>query len=253
MTLRLFLAIVAIGAVALGTRGVASAQTPDYRTFQPHGAGPYPAVVFASGCSGFAPSVAPKAYERVAEQLRGQGYLVLFADYLGRRGLKTCISGRSSRSDAGKDVVAAATWLKSQPFVDPARISVIGWSYGGGAVLAALAEHSQDRLSFSRAVVYYPDCRSLRPWKNATPVLMLLAGADDVALGEACEEVVRSSAAPNAVKIVLYSGAQHAFDVSELPATLTYRFGIIGYHPKAAAAAQQEIERFLKAGELGGR
>jgi dienelactone hydrolase len=253
MTLRFILASVAIGAVALGTNGLAWAQTPDYRTFQPQGAGPHPAVVFASGCSGFAPSVAPKAYERAAEQLRGQGYLVFFADYLGRRGLSSCVSGRISRSDAGKDVVAAATWLKSQPLVDPTRVSAIGWSYGGGAVLAALADHTQDQLSFSRAVVYYPACQGLRPWKNATPVLMLLAGADDVAPGDACEEVVKNSATPNAVKIVLYSGAQHAFDVSELPDKMTYRFGTIGYHPKAAAAAQQEIERFLKAGELGGR
>jgi dienelactone hydrolase len=130
-------------------------------------AGPHPAVVFASGCSGFAPSVAPKAYERAAEQLRVQGYAVLFADYLGRRGLKSCISGRISRSDAGKDVVAAATWLKSQPFVDPARVSAIGWSWGGGAILAALAEHSQAQLGFSRAVVYYPICQRLRPGRTS--------------------------------------------------------------------------------------
>jgi len=179
--------------------------------------------------------------------------VVLFADYLGKRGLKNCSSSRISRSEAGKDVVVAATWLKSQPFVDPARISALGWSYGGGAILAALAEHSQDQLSFSRAAVYYPPCDWLRPWKNATPVLMLLAGADDVAPGEACEEVARSSGTPNAVKVVLYSGAQHAFDVSELPAKMADRFGTIGHDPKAAAAAQQEIERFLKAGELGGR
>lgn len=220
-------------------------ELPRYRTFHPAGAGPHPAVVFASGCSGFAPSVAPKAYERTAEHLRTQGYLVLFADYLGRRGLQSCASGRISLSDAGKDVVAAATWLKSQSSVDPARISVLGWSFGGGAVLAALAEHSQDQLGFSRAVVYYPACRGIRPWKTATPVLMLLAGADDVAPGDACEELVRSGATPNAVKIVLYSGAQHAFDVSELPAKMTYRFGTIGHDPRAAAAAQEEIEKFL--------
>jgi len=155
MILRLILAILAIGAVVLGGNDLARAQTLEYRTFQPHGAGPHPGVVFASECSGFAPSVAPKAYERAAEQLRAQGYLVLFADYLGRRGLTSCVSGRISLSDAGKDVVAAATWLKSQPFVDPARISALGWSYGGGAVLTALAEHRQDQLSFSRAIVYY--------------------------------------------------------------------------------------------------
>jgi dienelactone hydrolase len=249
MTLRSVLASVVISAIALGTNGVARAQTTDYRTFQPHGAGPHPAVVFASGCSGFAPSMAPKAYERAAEQLRGQGFLVLFADYLGRRGLNSCASGRISPSDAGKDVVAAATWLKSQSFVDPARISAIGWSYGGRAILVALAEHRQEQLSFSRTVVYYPPCERMQPWKSTTPVLMLLAGADDVAPGDTCEEVAKHSGAPNTVRIVLYSGAQHAFDVAELPARMTYRFGTIGYDPRAAAAAQQEIERFLKGGQ----
>ena len=249
MTLCLVLAIVAIGAVALGTNGVASAQTPDYRTFQPHGAGPYPAVVFAPGCSGFAPSMAPKAYERAAEHLRGQGFLVVFADYLGRRGLNSCASGRISLSDAGRDVVAAAMWLKSQSFVDPARISAIGWSYGGRAILVALAEQRQEQLSFSRAVVYYPPCERMQPWKSTTPVLMLLAGADDVAPGDVCEEIAKHSGAPNTVRIVLYSGAQHAFDNAELPARMTARFGTIGYDPRAAAAAQQEIERVLKGGE----
>jgi dienelactone hydrolase len=247
MIRRLILAILAIGAVLLGANDPARAQTREYQTFQPHGTGPYPAVVFASGCSGFTPSVAPKAYERTADQLRAQGYFVLFADYLGRRGLKSCASGRISLSEAGKDVVAGAMWLKSQRFVDPERISALGWSYGGGAILTALGEYDQEQLGFSRVIVYYPACpSSLRPWKHATPVLMLLAGADDVAPGDACEQVVKRIATPSSVKIVLYSGAQHAFDVSELPAKMTYPFGTIGYDSRAAAAAQQEIKKFLK-------
>jgi len=40
MVLRLILAILAIGAVVLGGNDLAYAQTPEYRTFQPHGAGP---------------------------------------------------------------------------------------------------------------------------------------------------------------------------------------------------------------------
>jgi dienelactone hydrolase len=252
VTLRL-LARVATAVIAFGLNAIALAQTPDYRTFQPDGTGPHPAVVFAPGCSGFAPSLAPKSYERAAERLRAQGYMVLFADYFGRRGLKNCITSRISVGDAGKDIVAAATWLKSQPSVDPARISAMGWSFGGRAVLAALAEHSQEQLSFSRVVVYYPDCMRMQPWKTTTPVLMLLAGADDVAPGDLCEEVVKNNASPKAVKIVLYSGAQHGFDVSELPPKMTDRFGTIGYDPKAAAAAQQEIERFLKVSDPGGR
>jgi dienelactone hydrolase len=244
---RVILAVATVGTVVLGASSPARAGNDDYRIFRPDGPGPHPAIVFASGCSGFAPPPAPKAYERAADTFRAQGYVVVFADYLGRRGLTTCISGRINRSQAGKDVVAAATWLKSQAFIDPARISTIGWAFGGGAILAALAEHGYDQLGFSRAVVYYPACWALRPWNSPTPVLMLLAGADDS--GEACEEVVKGGVTSNNVKIVLYSGAYQGFDVSELPPKMTYRFGTLGHDPQAAAAAQQEIERFLKAGE----
>src|SRR5207245_3016732 len=56
----------------------------------------------------------------------------------------------------------------------------------------------------------------------------------DVAPGDACRELVKGSATPNAVKIGLYSGAQHAFEGSELPAKVTYRFRTIGYDPQAS-------------------
>ena len=173
--------------------------------------------------------------------------MVLFADYFGRRGLTSCASAAITHAEAGKDVVAAALWLKSQASVDQARIMVIGWSFGGGAVLVALASHSEEQLGFSRAVVYYPVCRNVREWKTATPVLMLLAGDDDVAPGKACQEAAQGSGKPDAVKIVVYSGAQHGFDVSELPPKMKYGFGTIGYQPQAAAAAWAETERFLKA------
>jgi dienelactone hydrolase len=217
-----------------------------YRTFQPDGPGSHPAIVFVSGCSGFTPSVAPRAYERVAEQLRAQGYLVVFADYLGRRGLTSCAGASITHADAARDLVAAAMWLKSQPSLDQTRITVLGWSYGGGAALVALSEYPAEQLPFSRAIIYYPDCRTVRPWKSRLPVLMLLAGEDDVAPGKRCQQAVQGSAVSEAVKIVVYPGAQHGFDVSELPPKMKYPAGTIGYHPQAAAAAWEEIQQFLQ-------
>ena len=48
------------------------------------------------------------------------------------------------------------------------------------------------------------------------------------------------------VKIVVYPGARHAFDVAELPAKTRYGFGTIGYNSQAAAAARDEVQRFLR-------
>jgi dienelactone hydrolase len=224
-----------------------AAQMPDakYRVFRPDTPGSHPAVVFVSGCDGFAPAAAPALYERRAEHLRAQGHIVIFADYLGRRGLKTC-AGPVTHEEAARDVVAAAAWLGSQVGVDRARIAAMGWSYGGRAVLVALARHTETQLAFSRAVVYYPDCRALEPWKATMPVLMLLGGDDDMTPARPCQEAAARTAAPAAVKIVVYPGALHGFDNPELPAKMRYGFGTVGYQAEAAEGARREVEQFLR-------
>jgi dipeptidyl-peptidase-4 len=39
------------------------------------------------------------------------------------------------------DQIAALAWLKAQPFVDPHRVAVYGWSYGGFMVQRLMTEH----------------------------------------------------------------------------------------------------------------
>ncbi len=219
-----------------------------YRVFRPDRAGPHPAIAFVSGCSGFAPVGARNFYERVAEKFRGQGYVVLFVDYVGRRGLQNCAKpSMVTEAEAAKDLVTAVTWLRSQDSIDKGRISALGWSYGGGVVLVALADYTEDQLGLSRAIVYYPICRAVRPWRVPTPVLMVLAGDDEVAPSRACQVAVGKSAMPAVVKTVTYHGALHAFDVSEIPEGTRGPGGAMGYNAQAAGAAWEEVQRFLKA------
>jgi dienelactone hydrolase len=225
------------------------AQKPEakYRTFRPDTPGPHPAVALVSGCDGLAPPMAPAVYERRAEHLRMLGHLVIFVDYLGRRGLKTC-AGPITHEDAARDLMSAAAWLMSQAVVDHSRLTAMGWSYGARAVLVALVNNTGSQSGFSRAVVYYPDCRALEPWNPAVRVLMLLGGDDDMTPARLCQEAVKRVAAPATVKTVVYPGALHGFDLPDLPTKIRYGFGTIGYHPQAADAARREIEQFLGAG-----
>ena len=228
-----------------GSSSLAQTSDAKYRTFRPETPGPHPAVALVSGCDGFAPPMAPTLYERRAEHLRALGHVVILVDYLGRRGLKTC-SGAVTHDDAAQDLLSATAWLRTQTAVDSSRITAMGWSYGARAVLVALAKNAASNVSLSRAVVFYPDCRALPPWKGAVPVLMLLGGDDDMTPAKLCQEVATRVAVPAAVKIVVYPGALHAFDVPELPAKMQYGLATIGYHPQAAAAARKEIEQFLR-------
>ena len=224
--------------------GVAQMPGAKQRVFRPDGPGPYPVVMLVPGCDGFAPPLAPRLYERRAAEFRGRGYLVVFVDYLGSRGLKSC-AGSITHADAARDLVAEAAWLTTQSFVDRTRIAAIGWSYGGRAVLVALAERGKGPLPFTRAAVFYPDCRAFDPFTVTVPVLMLLGGEDGMTPSRLCEDVARRSTPPGMVTTVVYPGAQHAFDVPELPAKMRYGLGTIGYQPQAAAAAWDELQRFL--------
>lgn len=214
---------------------VAQNEDGGYRVFRPDGPGPHPAVVFLSGCSGLKPSFAPKAYEQAAERLRAIGFIVVWADYIGRRNISSCFGG-VTREEAAGDAVAAAAWLRSQNEVDARRITIMGWSWGGGAVLLALGSYSVEELIFTRAIVYYPYGTSNKPWTHRVPVLVLQGDADNIAPPEMCKSVLETSAQKGDVRVITYPGAKHCFDMSE-----NY-----GYHPQAAVAAWEEVQQFLK-------
>src|SRR5215467_2387 len=61
-----------------------------YHIVRPPGDGPHLAVLFVSGCSGFAPHEAPDHYPRVAAEFAARGFVVVFVDYLGARGRQVC-------------------------------------------------------------------------------------------------------------------------------------------------------------------
>ena len=239
----------ATGAAAQAV-GSAKPPEPGYRAYRPPGAGPFPAVLFASGCSGFTPAEAPRHYERVAAEFTARGFVVVLVDYLGVRGLERCGSAVHP-DDIAADILAAAAYVATRPFVQPSQISVIGWSMGGSGVLAALAALPGDQPPpFRFAVAYYPRCYGIQtPWKAKVPLLMLLAELDDLSSAWACQELVKRLDSAPPIEVRVYPNARHAFDVPELPALLhRSRGGTLGHDPQAAAAAREEVRRFLGLG-----
>jgi dienelactone hydrolase len=224
------------------------ALAPYFHMFRPSGRGPFPAVVFVSGCSGFAPSIAPHAYTRAAERWRSKGYVVVFTDYLAARRLPSCPSAASlTAPEIGKDILAVASYVRAQPFVVPTRITAIGWSLGGGGVLAALSQiASSENRPLHSVIAYYPSCLSVPPWRSRVPALILMGAQDEVTRPAVCQRLVEQLPPGLPVDTRIYAGARHGFDVSDLPPYVRFGREILGYSAAPAAAAARDIDEFMR-------
>lgn len=195
--------------------------------YRPDGDGPFPAVVALHGCAGLGKNGIAERYRDWAERLANIGFVVLFPDSFGSRGLGSqCrVSKREARASRERvaDANAARRWLQDQPFVKPDRVFALGWSNGATTVLYAIrGGSSADRShpDFRSAVALYPGCRKLNTsgWSARVPTLILIGKADDWTPAEACEQMVAGARGRSAqVAITVYPGAYHGFDEPNLP------------------------------------
>ena len=190
----------------------------------PNANGRIPAVAIFHGCGGPGQNTA-----RMAGLLASWGYAALVVDSFSARGLKD-ICGRNGPSQADAearagDIDAALDWLGKQPGIDPYRLAVMGYSYGGGvAMLRALSAKPRDgAVSPARAVVLvYPDCAladSLGPSVRVRqPILFAMGALDDWTPVSQCKAVIdRIAMGQHLVETRIYEGAHHSFDALGLP------------------------------------
>ena len=186
--------------------------------------GRVPAVAIFHGCGGPGQNTA-----RMAGLLASWGYAALVVDSFSARGLKD-ICGRNwptlADAEARAHVVdAALAWLGTQGFVDPQRLAVMGYSYGGGvALLRALSGNPNETApSPARAVVLvYPDCALadvLGPKLTVRqPTLFAMGALDDWTPPAQCRAVIdRVTRGRDLVETRAYEGAHHSFDALGLP------------------------------------
>lgn len=113
---------------------------PAYLTLPPGKAAKnLPAVVFPHG----GPSARDEwGFDWLAQFLAARGYAVLQPNYRGSAGFGDqwlVDNGFKSWRVSIGDITASARWLVNEGVADPARIAVVGWSYGGYAALLAAA------------------------------------------------------------------------------------------------------------------
>jgi dipeptidyl-peptidase-4 len=132
-----------------GTLRAADGQTLHYRIFKPapfDSTKRYPAIVDVYGGPGVQRVLHNWSGSSFTQILTRAGYVVFQLDNRGTafRGtaFQSPIHGRLGDVEA-VDQVQGARWLAAQSFVDPARIGVWGWSYGGYLTLMLMFKSAE--------------------------------------------------------------------------------------------------------------
>ncbi len=151
--------------------GLDGTPIPGWYAVPPGGAPPggWPAVMWIHG----GPASQTRAKFRPDMQmLLAQGFAVLMPNVRGSTGYGRAWMERDDfekRTVAVDDMVAGRHWLAAQPGIDPARIGIMGQSYGGWMVLAAITRHP---ALWTAAVDYYGIAdwttllRDTGPWRR---------------------------------------------------------------------------------------
>ncbi len=216
---------------------------------RPTSPGPFPAVVLLHGCGGFSDQLDQKWGVEIA----AWGYVALTIDRYGPRGIKnTCRGGMPA--DSLFDAYRALDFLAQQPYVDPARVVVAGFSQGGWFSLAAVergaVEQSSER-KFRAAVAFYPVCIAVKG-PMTVPTLIMIGERDDWTPADACRKLVngegdwdmsRPKAEGPPIQFIVYPGASHDFD--RPGPTFQYDGHRIEFNQAAAEQSRNALRDFL--------
>jgi dienelactone hydrolase len=186
-----------------------------------------------------------------AEQLANEGYVALAADVYGanvrpktqEEASKQASIYKSDRKLLRERVRAAYDQLASRPDVDPAKIVVMGYCFGGTAAL----ELARSGAPVAGTATFHGGLSNPAPEdaKNIKGPVLVMHGGDDPYVPPkevaAFKEEMARAKAPMEFKV--YPGAVHAFAV---PAAGNDKTTGAAYNAKADKASWQDFEKFLK-------
>jgi carboxymethylenebutenolidase len=201
--------------------GLTNTQVGEVRAFvaKPAGIGPFPAVVMVHEFWGLRQEIVDKA-----NLLAKEGYVVIAPDtYRNQRTdwipRAIFLSASTPKDRVNMDMETVFTWLEAQANVDPKRIAVMGFCYGGTVAL----NFSLSNPRVAATGVFYGQLQTdpavLK--RLPGPVLGVFGGADaSIPLEKvrAFEAGLEAAKIPHEVKV--YDGMGHAFvqSVAEIEA-----------------------------------
>lgn len=228
--------------------------------------GEAPAVLICHGSDG------PDARaEFHAAALNDAGFVTLEIDMWAARGTARGAAARPrSVPETLPDAFAAKRFLSQQPEVDPARIGIMGFSWGGVVTLLSATQRAAAQLGekgemgpFAAHMAMYPVCwayetvpgMSLAELTGA-PVLIQAGDTDTYDDPDGLDLLLARlpEASRAIIKGVTHKGAGHGFDRDAPTATINDPFAhkgaggpvVMAFHREAAAAARDNSVAFFR-------
>jgi dienelactone hydrolase len=220
---------------------------------RPDRTAPSPAVVLLHGCGGF-----PEALDQGwGARISDWGYVTLTVDSFGPRGVKNTCARSNAAMETALDPYQALKFLVQQPFVDPKRVVVLGFSQGGWLSLSSVERGPIENMAenkFVAAAAFYPACRSVKGPMTA-PSLIMIGESDDWTLADSCRKLAngedelgmsREKGEGFPIRLIVYPNAYHGFDLPNLEVPVDYFGHHLEYNRAATAQAGEALRYFLQ-------
>lgn len=247
--------------IDIETRWKGKPKTVEGELYLPEGkSGPFPAVVMIHGSAG-----PDGRYDFHRPALLKAGIAVLEVDF--KSGIFSGPSDRPPVSNFLPFVFSTLDTIRKQATIDPKRVGLMGFSFGGYLSLQAAWKDVQEMemdadTGYAAHVAYYPNCHiSGQKWfgafdKTITAPLYIFAGEkDSYGDGEKCApfvEELKKTNPPESISLKIYPDTHHGFDGdnswsgSDRAAIHNNGTAVLEPNPDAAKDAQALTIAFFK-------
>ena len=206
-------------------------------------------------------------YADTAKALNSKGIIALVPDSFAKRGISATGKNQGQLSKATRvyDTFSAFRFLRTLNCVDPNRVGVTGYSFGGivsiDSVESKLASKLGDGFVYKASLPVYPSCQNT--FKNTestkTKVHILAASLDDYTPVSYCVDSVKLKKTKGwDIDITILDGAHHGFNNSFPPTKKpkSWTFGDCGkiytddagyeFSPKNNVSAKDGWKKYIK-------
>ena len=175
----------------------------------------YPLIIGVAGSLGWG-----EHHYKYLKMYQEMGIATFELNSFKSRGIKSTVGSQTEVTIAAiiLDAYKALEILSNHPRIDKKRISITGWSLGGGVTLFSawlpLKNAINKNLSFASHLAFYPPC-FIDPENiefSQSPIHILIGELDNWTPSQPCYELVEKLKNKANIDITIYEDSYHSFD-----------------------------------------